>query len=98
MSNALQPHGLYRPWNSPDQNTGMGSRSLLQGILNPGIEPRSSTLQVDSLPAELQGKQGKPYSLITCLHFLVISPYLEAIYGPAKSSQQKTGIVEKSLL
>ena len=24
--------GLYSPWNSPGQNTGVGSRSLLQGI------------------------------------------------------------------
>ena len=32
MSNSLQPHGLYSPWNSPGQNTGVGSRSLLQGI------------------------------------------------------------------
>ena len=28
----LQPHGLYSPWNSPGQNTGGGSLSLLQGI------------------------------------------------------------------
>ena len=28
----LQPHGLYRPWNSPGQNIGVGSLSLLQGI------------------------------------------------------------------
>ena len=28
----LWPHGLYRPWNSPGQNTGGGSRSPLQGI------------------------------------------------------------------
>ena len=32
VSNSLQPHGLYSPWNSPDQNTGVGSLSLLQGI------------------------------------------------------------------
>ena len=25
-------HGLYSPWNSPAQNTGVGSCSLLQGI------------------------------------------------------------------
>ena len=42
MSNSLRPHGLYSPWNSPGQNTGMGSRSLLQGIFptqesNPGL-------------------------------------------------------------
>ena len=27
-----QPHGLYSPWNSPGQNTGVGSLSFLQGI------------------------------------------------------------------
>ena len=31
MSDSLQPHGLESPWNSPGQNTGMGSLSLLQG-------------------------------------------------------------------
>ena len=86
----------YSPWNSPGQNTGVGSLSLLQGIFptkglnpgllhcrrilyqlshkgnprilewvafpfsrrssNPGMEPRSPALQVDSLPAEPQGK------------------------------------------
>ena len=29
---SLQPHGLYSSWNSPGQNTGAGSLSLLQGI------------------------------------------------------------------
>ena len=32
VSNSLQPHGLYSPWNSLGQNTGVGSLSLLQGI------------------------------------------------------------------
>ena len=32
VSNSLQPHGLYGPWNSPGQNTGVGSLSLLQEI------------------------------------------------------------------
>ena len=32
MSDSLWPHGLYRPWNSPGQDTEMGSLSLLQGI------------------------------------------------------------------
>ena len=36
------PHGLYSPWNSPGQNTEVGSLSLLQGIFptqgsNPGL-------------------------------------------------------------
>ena len=38
----LQPYGLYSPRNSPGQNTGVGSLSLLQGIFptrgsNPGL-------------------------------------------------------------
>ena len=31
----LQPHGLYNPWNSPGQNTGLGSLSLLRGSSQP---------------------------------------------------------------
>ena len=42
VSNSLLLHGLYSPWNSPGQNTGVGSLSLLQGIFptqgsNPGL-------------------------------------------------------------
>ena len=32
MSDSLWPHGLYKPWNSPGQNTGVGILSLLQKI------------------------------------------------------------------
>ena len=32
VSDSLQPHGLYSPWNSPGHNTGVGSLSLLWGI------------------------------------------------------------------
>ena len=32
LSDSLQPHRLYSPWNSPGQNTEVGSPSLLQGI------------------------------------------------------------------
>ena len=42
VSDSLQSHGLYGPWNSPGQNTGVDSLSLLQGVfptqgLNPGL-------------------------------------------------------------
>ena len=42
MSDSLQPHELYSPWNSPGQNTGVGRLSLLQEVfptqgLNPGL-------------------------------------------------------------
>ena len=57
MSNSLGSHGLYSPWNSPRQNTGVGNPFPSPGDLpNPGIEPRSPTLQANSLPAEPQGK------------------------------------------
>ena len=32
VSDCLRPHGLYSPWDSPGQNTGVGSHLLLQGI------------------------------------------------------------------
>ena len=42
MSDFLWSHGLHRPWNSPGQNTRVGSLSLLQGVFptqeqNPGL-------------------------------------------------------------
>ena len=42
VSDSLWPHGLYSPWNSLGQNTGVGSLFPLQGIfptqgLNPGL-------------------------------------------------------------
>ena len=55
MSDSLGPHGLYSPWNSPGQNTGVGSRSP-GDLPNPGIKLRSPALQADSLPAKPPGK------------------------------------------
>ena len=42
LFDSLWPRGLYSPWNSPGQNTGVASLSLLQGIFptqgsNPGL-------------------------------------------------------------
>ena len=42
VSDSLWPHGLHSPWNSPGQNTGVGSHSLPQGLFptqgsNPGL-------------------------------------------------------------
>ena len=55
--NSLRPHGLYSPWTSPGENTGVGSLSLLQGIFptqgsNPGLLHCRQIL----LPVEPQGK------------------------------------------
>ena len=42
VSSSLRPHGLYSTWNSPGQNTGVGSLSFPHEIfptqgLNPGL-------------------------------------------------------------
>ena len=34
VSNSSRPHGLYSSWNSPDQNTGVVTLSLFQGIFS----------------------------------------------------------------
>ena len=47
MSDCLRPHGLYSPWHSLGQNTGVGSRcSLLQGIFPTRLLPNSHQLVV----------------------------------------------------
>ena len=58
VSDSLWSHGLYSPWSSPGQNTGVDSLSLPSpgDLPNPGIEPRSPALRAYSLPAELPGK------------------------------------------
>ena len=60
MSDSLRLHGLYiyiyGPWNSPGQNTGVGSLSLLRWIFPTQELNQFPTLQADSLPVELPGK------------------------------------------
>ena len=60
MSDSCRPHRLHSPWNSPGQNTGVGSLSLLQGIFptqgsNPGLLHGRWILYQPS-------HQGSPYS------------------------------------
>ena len=58
VSDSLPPHGLgptrlLCPWDFPRKNAGVGCHFLLQRIFpGPGIEPRSPSLQPDSLPSE----------------------------------------------
>ena len=73
MSNSLRPHGLYSPWNSPDQNTTVGGCSLLQGIISTqGSNQHLLRLlhwQVNSLPLV---PPGKPLVYITWNLFMVL--------------------------
>ena len=57
LSNSLRSHGLYSPWNSPGQNTGVGSFFPSPVDLpKPVTKSWCPALQVDSLPTELSGK------------------------------------------
>ena len=54
----VTPWTIYSPWNSPGHNTGVGGRSLLQGIFltqgsNPGL---LHCRWMDPLPSEPPGK------------------------------------------
>ena len=61
VANSLRPHGLYSPWNSPVQNTGVGSLFLLQGIFPiQGLNP--SLLHCRWIPYQLSHK-GSPKSI-----------------------------------
>ena len=43
-SDSLRPHGLYSLWNSPGQNTRVGSLSLLQGSSQPRDQTQVSCI------------------------------------------------------
>ena len=55
MSNSLQPQGYSMEFSRPEYWSGQPFPSP-GDLLNPGIEPRTSTLQADSLPVKPQGK------------------------------------------
>ena len=62
-SYSLWLRGLYNPWNSPGQNTGVGSLSLLQGIF-PTQWSNPSLLYYRQILYQLSHK-GSPVHLIT---------------------------------
>ena len=76
----LPPHGLYSPWNSPGQNNGAGSLSLLQGIFpNQGSNPGLLHCRWIFLPAE---PSEKPKSTGVGCHTL-----LQGIFLTQESNQ-----------
>ena len=67
VSDSLWPHELYSPWNSPGQNTGVGSSSLLQGIFpTQGWKP---SLHCRQILYQLSHK-GSPPSSIYFLYWI----------------------------
>ena len=64
MSNYLWTHGLYNPWNSPGQDTGVGCYSLLQGIFPTQGQTQDSCIIGVVLIVE---PPGKPSNVIVFL-------------------------------
>ena len=65
--------GPHSPWNSPGQNTGVGSRSLLQGVFptqgsNPGLPHCSGFFTSEP--------RGKPKNTGVCCHSLLQGVFL----------------------
>ena len=58
LSDSLESHGLYSPWNSPGQITGVSSCSLLQGIF-PNQEWNRGHLYCGRILCQLS-QPGKP--------------------------------------
>ena len=58
VSSSLRPHGLHSPWNSPGQNTGVSSLSLLQEIF-PTLESNPGLLHCKQILYQLSHK-GSP--------------------------------------
>ena len=80
-SDSLLPHGLYSPLNSPGQNTGVGSLSLLQGIFptqgsNPGLPHCKWILYQLSY----QGISDEVLEAQKCLHFLEMTALLQRVF------------------
>ena len=91
VSGSLRPHGLYSPWNSPGQNTGVGSLFLLQGIFpiqgsNPGLlrcrrlPYQLSHRSVQSLTLQLHEPQ---HARPPCPHQLLESTQTQVWVGDA---------------
>ena len=70
MSDSLRPRGLYSPWNSPGQNTGLGSLPPLQGIF-PTQGSNSGLLHCRRILYQLS-HQGSPiYMVYTHTYFII---------------------------
>ena len=89
MSNSLRPHGLYSPWNSPGQDTGVGRLIPSPGDLpNPGIELGSPELH---LLTEFSGKPAIAVVWLNCFRSLRTTKYSFQLNHQRRGSMHDTG-------
>ena len=101
LSDSSRPHGLYTAWNSPDQNTGVGSLSLLQGLFptqgsNPGVLHCRRTLYLLNHQSEVKVTQLCPTlcdPMDYTVHGILQTRILEWVAFPfsRESSQPRDG-------
>ena len=73
VSDSLQPHGLYSPWNFPGQNTGEGSLFFLQGIF-PTQELNRGLLHCRRILYQLSYEGSPPPNYISQLFLHSLAP------------------------
>ena len=80
MSDSLRHHELYGPWNSPGQNTGVGSCFLLQGIF-PTQGSNPDLLHCGRILYQLshQGKLRQEYLILHRIFFFCIFLFYECL-------------------
>ena len=90
VSHSLRPHGLHSPWDSPGQNTGVGTLSLLQGSF-PTQESNSGLLHswliLFQLSYHRSPKRWKPDTSSSVICFL----NLKTVYSEYGFSGPKRG-------
>ena len=104
MSNSLWRHGLYSPWNSSGQNTGVGNHTFLQGIfptqgLNPGLHCRRILYQLNHLVSP-RGLKASAFSLLEPSLLEVIHHRVRSLAFPLQSPCEEhvwRGHMEKRL-
>ena len=80
MSNCLQPHGLYNPWNSPGQNSGVGSHCLLPprnsfslSFVGSSLVAQSHPTLCDPMDCSLPGSSIRAILQVRILEWVAIS-------------------------
>ena len=93
MSDSVTPWAIYSPWNSPGQNTGVGSLSFLQGIFptqgsNPGLPRCRQILYQLSYKERLTIYRPKHLKVVPFLKMFLIEP--RGMWGLSSLTRDRT--------
>ena len=92
VSDSLQPHRINNPGDSPGQNPGVGSPSLLQGI-TPTQESNRGLLHCRGILYQLSHK-GSPLALSLFIYILAALCNLQDLRSPTRDQTWSTASTE----